>query len=105
MRARTSLLPLLLALGVSLAGGAQAATLRIGLQEDPDALDPARGGTFIGRVVMAAFCDKLIDVDPKLGFRPQLATEWSWSPDNRALTLHLRDGVVFHDGEKLDARR
>jgi peptide/nickel transport system substrate-binding protein len=103
MRARTSLLPLLLALGVSLAGGAQAATLRIGLQEDPDALDPARGGTFIGRVVMAAFCDKLIDVDPKLGFRPQLATEWSWSPDNRALTLHLRDGVVFHDGEKLDA--
>ncbi len=85
------------------AAAAQAATLRIGLQEDPDALDPARSGTFVGRVVMAAFCDKLIDVDEKLGFRPQLATEWSWSPDNRALTLKLRDGVVFHDGEAMDA--
>lgn len=82
---------------------ADAATLRIGLQEDPDALDPARGGSFVGRVVMAAFCDKLIDVDEKLGFRPQLATAWAWSPDNRALTLTLRDGVVFHDGETMDA--
>ena len=82
---------------------AQAATLRIGLQEDPDALDPARGGSFVGRVVMAAFCDKLLDVDETLGFRPQLATAWAWSPDNRALTLTLRDGVVFHDGEGMDA--
>jgi peptide/nickel transport system substrate-binding protein len=103
MRAQRSLFSLFTAIGLSLAGGVQAATLRIGLQEDPDALDPARGGTFIGRVVMAAFCDKLIDVDPKLGFRAQLATRWSWSADNRALTLELRDGVVFHDGEKLDA--
>jgi peptide/nickel transport system substrate-binding protein len=85
------------------AAGVQAATLRIGLQEDPDALDPARGGSFVGRVVMAAFCDKLVDVDEKLGFRPQLATAWSWSPDNRALTLTLRDGVLFHDGEAMDA--
>jgi len=103
MRAQRSLYSLIAAIGLSLAGGVQAATLRIGLQEDPDALDPARGGTFIGRVVMAAFCDKLVDVDPKLGFRAQLATRWSWSADNRALTLELRDGVLFHDGEKLDA--
>ncbi len=86
------------------AAGVQAATLRIGLQEDPDALDPARGGSFVGRVVMAAFCDKLIDVDEKLNFRPQLATAWSWSADNRALTLTLRAGVVFHDGEPMDAQ-
>jgi peptide/nickel transport system substrate-binding protein len=101
MRAWTLLLA---AAGLGLvAVAAHAATLRIGLQEDPDALDPARSGTFVGRVVMAAFCDKLIDVDEKLGFRPQLATEWSWSADNRALTLKLRDGVVFHDGEAMDA--
>ena len=31
-----------------LAGAVQAATLRIGLNEDPDALDPARGGSFVG---------------------------------------------------------
>ena len=38
---------------VLLTGAAPAATLRIGLNEDPDALDPARGGSFVGRVVFA----------------------------------------------------
>ena len=48
-----------------LAGAAEGATLRIGLNEDPDALDPARGGSFVGRVVFAAVCDKLIDTTPR----------------------------------------
>jgi peptide/nickel transport system substrate-binding protein len=78
-------------------------TLRIGLNEDPDVLDPARSGTFVGRIVYAAVCDKLIDTDPKNQFVPQLATSWSWSPDNLALTLHLREGVQFHDGRPMDA--
>ena len=78
-------------------------TLRIGLNEDPDALDPARSGTFVGRIVFAATCDKLIDTDPHDSFVPQLATAWSWSPDNLALTLTLRDGVHFQDGALMDA--
>ena len=86
-----------------LAGSVQAATLRIGLNEDPDALDPARGGTFVGRVVFAAVCDKLIDTDAQNNFVPQLATSWAWSPDNLALTVTLRDAVTFHDGQPLDA--
>ena len=37
------------------AGAAHASgTLRIGMQDDPDALDPARGGTFAGRIVFPA---------------------------------------------------
>lgn len=86
-----------------LAGTAQAATLRIGLNEDPDALDPARGGTFVGRIVFAAVCDKLVDIDARNNFVPQLATSWTWSPDNLALTLTLRDKVTFHDGEAMTA--
>ena len=80
-----------------------AGTLRIGLNEDPDALDPARSGSFVGRVVFAATCDKLIDLDAADNFVPQLATAWQWAPDNLALTLTLRDGVRFQDGETLDA--
>src|ERR1700682_3957440 len=79
-----------------------AQTLRFGLAEDPDVLDPTLARTFVGRVVFAALCDKLFDVDEKLNIVPQLATSYEWSADRKALTLKLRRGVTFHDGEKLD---
>ncbi len=82
---------------------AAASTLRIALQEDPDALDPAQGVSFVGRVVFAGLCDKLVDIDQRLAYVPQLATEWAWSADNLALTMKLRPGVVFHDGTPFDA--
>ena len=90
-------------MGLLLAGQVHAASLRIGLNEDPDALDPARGGSFVGRVVFASVCDKLIDIDSQNDFVPQLATSWNWSPDNLVLTIALRDGVKFHDGESMGA--
>ena len=77
--------------------------LRIGLASDPDLLDPARGVSYVGRIVFAAMCDKLVDVDAKLNLVPQLATGWAWSEDRLSLTLKLRDGVAFQDGEKLTA--
>ncbi len=98
---RRIMLVLLLLCGPSV--GHAAGTLRIGLNEDPDALDPARSGSFVGRLVFAAVCDKLIDTDRNNAFVPQLATSWSWSPDNLALSITLRDGVTFQDGERLDA--
>lgn len=78
-------------------------TLRVGMQDDPDALDPARGGTFAGRIIFASLCDKLIELSPDLKFMPQLATSWSWAPDGKALTLTLRQGVKFQDGEPFNA--
>ena len=95
------LLPALLLSLASLA--TQAQTLRIGLAEDPDVLDPSLARTFVGRVVFASLCDKLMDIDEKLNIVPQLAASWEWSADNKALTMKLRPGVLFHDGEKLDA--
>jgi peptide/nickel transport system substrate-binding protein len=57
----------------------------------------------VGRIVFSALCDKLFDVDENLNIVPQLATSYQWSADNKALTLKLRQGVTFHDGEKFDA--
>jgi peptide/nickel transport system substrate-binding protein len=100
-----SLLP---AVGISLfavlvATNGSAQTLRFGLAEDPDVLDPTLARTFVGRVVFAALCDKLFDIDDKLNIVPQLATSYEWSADSKALTIKLRPGVTFHDGEKFDA--
>ena len=99
-----------LALGAGVAFGAlamsapvQAQTLRIGLAEDPDLLDPTRARTFVGRIVFSALCDKLFDIDEKLMYVPQLATGHEWSADGKALTIKLRAGVTFHDGEPFNA--
>src|SRR5690348_931281 len=82
---------------------AHAQTLRIGLAEDPDVLDPTLARTFVGRIVFAALCDKLFDIDEHLAIVPQLAESYQWAADSKALTIKLRPGVMFHDGEKLDA--
>ena len=105
-QSRFALLSLVVAGGVGLGVPAvplQAQTLRVGLAEDPDLLDPTRARTFVGRIVFSALCDKLFDIDEKLGYVPQLATGFEWSADNKALTIKLRPGVTFHDGEPFDA--
>src|SRR3954468_20726027 len=84
------------------AAGAQT-TLRVGLAEDPDVLDPSFSRTYVGRIVFSAFCDKLFDIDEKLNIVPQLALSHETSADGKAMTIKLRPGVKFHDGEPLDA--
>jgi peptide/nickel transport system substrate-binding protein len=78
-------------------------TLRIGLAEDPDVLDPTMARTYVGRIVFASFCDKLFDIDEKLNIVPQLALSHETSADGKEVTIKLRPGVKFHDGEAFDA--
>jgi peptide/nickel transport system substrate-binding protein len=92
------------ALLLSLVSGVQAqSTLRIGLAEDPDILDPTLARTYVGRIVFATFCDKLFDIDEKLNIVPQLALSHETSADGKEVTIKLRPGVKFHDGEPFDA--
>ncbi len=78
-------------------------TLRIGLAEDPDVLDPTLGRTYVGRIVFSSICDKLFDIDDKLNIIPQLALSQEASADGKEVTIKLRPGVKFHDGEAMDA--
>ena len=59
-----------LALLPGLSASAQEKTLRIGLREDPDLLDPTLGSSYVGRIVFAGLCDKLFDISPKLEIVP-----------------------------------
>ncbi|MBL8698233.1 MAG: ABC transporter substrate-binding protein [Alphaproteobacteria bacterium] len=93
----------IVAASVAAATGAGAQALRIGLQSDVDTLDPVQSNNIAARSVFTALCDKLVDIDEKLGFQPQLAQSWSWSADRTTLTMKLRPGVVFHDGSPFDA--
>ena len=88
---------------LTIAGAASAQDLRIGLQDDPDTLDPAKNFSFVGRHVLSPLCDKLVDIAPDQSLVPQLALAWETSPDGRSATMRLRPGVKFHDGEPFNA--
>jgi peptide/nickel transport system substrate-binding protein len=92
------------ALSAALASTAAAqSTLRIGLAEDPDILDPTMARTYVGRIVFASICDKLFDIDENVKIVPQLATSFEVSGDGKEVLIKLRPNVLFHDGEKFDA--
>src|SRR5438094_648713 len=100
----TRILPALAMLVLLGAGMASAQTvLRIGLNDDPDALDPTISRAYVGRLVFAALCDKLFDVTPDLKIVPQLATGYEWAAGGRSVVIRLRPGVKFHDGEPFNA--
>jgi peptide/nickel transport system substrate-binding protein len=77
--------------------------LRIGLGDDGDALDPTTSRFYTTRIVFAALCDKLFDIDDKMNIVPQLATGQETSPDGKTVTIKLRPGVKFHDGTPFNA--
>jgi peptide/nickel transport system substrate-binding protein len=101
LRTVTGLATALLMLSASCASAQT--TLRIGLAEDPDILDPSLGRTYVGRIVFASFCDKLFDIDEKLNFVPQLALSHETSENGKEVVIKLRPNVKFNDGEPFDA--
>jgi peptide/nickel transport system substrate-binding protein len=98
---RLAIAALLLLASAGIAGAQT--TLRIGLAEDPDILDPTLARTYVGRIVFASFCDKLFDIDEKLNVVPQLALGYETAPDGLSVTIKLRPNVKFHDGEQFNA--
>jgi peptide/nickel transport system substrate-binding protein len=82
---------------------AQSQTLRIGILEDPDILDPTTARLFSSSLVLGLLCDRLFVVSQAGQIEPQLATGYHWSEDFRTITLDLRRGVRFHDGEPFNA--
>jgi peptide/nickel transport system substrate-binding protein len=98
---RLTIAAMLLLASASVAGAQT--TLRIGLAEDPDVLDPTLARTYVGRIVFASFCDKLFDIDEKLNVVPQLALGYDTAPDGLSVTIKLRPNVKFHDGEPFNA--
>lgn len=79
-------------------------TLTIGLDSDPDALDPTSATTLVGRQVFANMCEKLYDINAQAQLVPQLAAAMpQLSADGKTVTIKLRTGIKFNDGTAFDA--
>ena len=90
-------------LATTLAGIAQAETLRIVMHSDLKALDPIWSGTYISRNHGYLIYDTLFAMDEKFQPRPQMVERWSVSDDGLTWTFSLRGGLEWHDGTPVTA--
>ncbi|MET9145789.1 ABC transporter substrate-binding protein [Streptomyces sp. NPDC004042] len=77
--------------------------LRIGTLLDVTSWDPANADIGFDGPYLSAVYDPLVALDKNSRPVPALATSWSYSPDYLTLTMHLRTGVSFSDGQRFDA--
>ncbi len=89
--------------GTATAGAKDENVLIVGMDDDPPQLDPHFSTAAVDRQVFHSIYDKLVDVDDKLNFVPQLAADWKISEDGKVYTFHLQEGVQFHDGTPFNA--
>ncbi|WP_045878126.1 ABC transporter substrate-binding protein [Pseudofrankia sp. DC12] len=92
------------ATGAPKAGG----TLKVSFFPDNPALsciDPFQVYWIEHRTIIRNFADSLTDQEPATGkIVPWLAKSWEISSDGLNYTFHLRDGITFSNGRKLDAQ-
>jgi peptide/nickel transport system substrate-binding protein len=83
---------------------ASAGALNIGNFADVTNWDPSKADIGFDGPYLSAVYDPLLGVNGKGDPEPALATSWSVSSDGKTVTLHLRNGVKFSDGETFDAQ-
>ena len=78
--------------------------MRVALHLEPTTLDPQGPIHATGVQINKVIFESLVQIDAGGVARPLLATAWETSPDGKAWTFKLRDGVKFHDGTAFDAQ-
>lgn len=77
-------------------------TLTIAIDADIVNLDPHASTAAVDRVLYQAIYSHFVDLDANLNLIPAVAEKWT-QPDNKTYIFNIRDGVMFHDGTKVDA--
>lgn len=71
---------------------------------DADSLDPQRTTTTLSWQIFDQLYDTLLAFDASGKIVPNLAKDWQVSPDGKAVTFTLNQGVTCHDGTPFDAK-
>ncbi|RJQ04173.1 MAG: hypothetical protein C4551_10940 [Bacillota bacterium] len=86
----------------ALTGGGDVITVGLGLSELPP-LDPLSSDDPQAGAVIRCLFDALVAVGPAGNLVGELAESWEFSTNARRLTVRLREGVKFHNGDPLRA--
>ena len=79
-------------------------TLRLELSASPASLDPSQQSGFSSSTqeqLAALIFDRLVEIDDRGTPHPALGASWQYDPDFRRWLLHLRSGVLLHNGAPL----
>lgn len=96
----------LLCLGLSLAQGqvpTAGGTLNVAISSSPPTLDIQTTGSEVTRFIMWNVFDSLVTINEQYKPVPDLATNWDISSDGLTYTFHLRQGVLFQNGQPMTA--
>src|SRR5699024_5383088 len=77
--------------------------LRVAYSAQPDSLDVHLSTAIIAAEVMGHVFETLLTTDSDYNIKPMLAESYEQSEDGKTVTFHLRDDVVFHNGEDMTA--
>jgi peptide/nickel transport system substrate-binding protein len=78
-------------------------TLRVAFTSDTKTLDPTFSVNFSERQPLYLIYNTLLSINPDASIGPELAERWEVLDGGKRLVLHLRRGIMFHDGTPFDA--
>src|SRR3989454_4517493 len=78
-------------------------TLRVVMHSDLKIVDPIWTTAYIVRNHGYLVYDTLFAMDAKGEIKPQMVDKYEVSKDQLTYTLHLRDGLLWHDGKPVTA--
>lgn len=78
-------------------------TLIRAMTSEPTQIDPQGSPSSGLSLVMPYLFDTLVVRDTDNSVHPLLAETWEMAEDGLSITMHLKSGVIFHDGSPLNA--
>lgn len=102
---KISLIAWVLSIGaLSIAASIRSGQFKMALNEDPEILNPLISTSDYAVDVQSWVCDSLLKRDlDTYTWQGAIAEKWEMAKDNTSATFTIRDGVYFHNGEKLKA--
>jgi peptide/nickel transport system substrate-binding protein len=78
--------------------------VRVAIYSNPTSLSLIGNTDVHSSNLASVISDGLVAYDAKGHYVPMVARAWDLSPDAKTLTFHLREGVLWHDGERVSSR-
>ena len=78
--------------------------VRVAIYANPSSFSLIGNTDLNASQIASVISDGLVAYDAQAHYVPMVARSWELAPDAKTLTFHLRDGVLWHDGERVSSK-